>query len=72
MADEKERVASALVKAREDLDDALFELEKLPAVSQSAVNFAAHTLGNFLSVTGGTAELLQMELADYQDPQVHK
>ena len=72
MADEKERIASALVKARADLDDALFEIEKLPAVSQSAVNFAAHTLGNFLSVTSGTAELLQLELADHPDPQVHK
>ncbi len=72
MADEKERIASVLVKARADLDDAMFELEKLPAVSQSAVNFAAHTLGNFLSVTGGTAELLQLELADHPDPQVHK
>ena len=72
MADEKERIAAALVKARADLDDALFEMEKLPAVSQSAVNFAAHTLGNFLSVTGGTAELLQLELADHPDPQVHK
>ncbi|MGZ8464770.1 MAG: sensor histidine kinase [Candidatus Binatia bacterium] len=72
MADEKERIASLLVKARADLDDALFEMEKLPAVSQSAVNFAAHTLGNFLSVTGGTAELLQLELADHPDPQVHK
>ena len=72
MADEKKRIAAALVKARADLDDALFELEKLPAVSQSAVNFATHTLGNFLSVTGATAELLQLELADHPEPQVHK
>ena len=72
MADEKERIAAVLVKARADLDDALFEMEKLPAVSQSAVNFAAHTLGNFLSVTGVTAELLQLELADHPEPQVHK
>lgn len=72
MADEKVRIAAALVKARADLDDALFELEKLPAVSQSAVNFATHTLGNFLSVTGVTAELLQLELADHPEPQVHK
>ncbi len=72
MADEKLRFAAALVKARADLDDALFELEKLPAVSQSAVNFATHTLGNFLAVTGVTAELLQLELADHPEPQVHK
>ena len=72
MADEKVRIAAALVKARADLDDALFELEKLPAVSQSAVNFATHTLGNFLAVTGVTAELLQLELADHPEPQVHK
>ncbi len=72
MADEKLRFAAALVKARADLDDALFELDKLPAVSQSAVNFATHTLGNFLEVTGVTAELLQLELADHPEPQVHK
>ena len=72
MADEKVRFAAALVKAKADLDDALFELEKLPAVSQSAVNFATHTLGNFLTVTGVTAELLQLELADHPEPQVHK
>ena len=71
MADEKERIALALVKAREDLDDALLELEKLPALSQSTVNFAAHTLGNFLSVTGVTAELLQLQLANHPEPQVH-
>lgn len=71
MADEKERIALALVKAREDLDDALLELEKLPALSQSTVNFAAHTLGNFLSVTGVIAELLQLQLAGHPEPQVH-
>ncbi len=29
MTDEKDRIASLLVKARADLDDALFEMEKL-------------------------------------------
>ncbi len=66
----KEQITSAIVRARAELDEALYELEKLPAVSQSSVNFAAHALNNFLTVTGGTVELLQWSLADLPDPQV--
>ncbi len=53
------------------MEKALYELEKLPAVSQSSVSFAAHALNNFLSVTEGTVELLLLSLADYPDPLVH-
>jgi signal transduction histidine kinase len=52
------------------LDEALYELDKLPAVSQSSVSYAAHALNNFLMVTGGTVELLRLSLADHPDPQV--
>jgi signal transduction histidine kinase len=70
MAEAKERVESALVRARAELDEALYELEKLPAVSPGSINFAAHALNNFLTVAGGTVEMLLVVLADHPDPQV--
>jgi signal transduction histidine kinase len=70
MPEPKEKIVSAIVTARAELEEALYELEKLPAVSQSAVSFAAHALNNFLTVTGGTVELLLLALADHPDPQV--
>ena len=70
MPESKDKIESAIVKARAELEEALFELEKLPAFSQSSVFFAAHALNNFLTVTGGTIELLSLSLADHPDPQV--
>ena len=70
MLEPKDQIVSSIVKARAELEDALFELEKLPAISQSSVFFAAHALNNFLTVTGGTVELLSLSLADHPDPQV--
>ena len=70
MPEPKDQIVSSIVKARAELEDALFELEKLPAISQSSVFFAAHALSNFLTVTGGTVELLSLSLVDHPDPQV--
>jgi signal transduction histidine kinase len=66
----KEQIASAIVRARRELDEALYELEKLPAVSHSAVSFVAHALSNYLNITAGTVELLLLSLADHPDPQI--
>jgi signal transduction histidine kinase len=71
MSESKDKIQSAIVKARAELEEALSELQKLPAFSHSAVFFAAHALNNFLTVTGGTIELLSLSLADHPDPQVH-
>ena len=68
MPEPKEQIVSAISRAHAELEEALYELEKLPAVSQKSVSFAAHALNNFLTVTGGTVELLQLSLADYPDP----
>jgi two-component system, sensor histidine kinase and response regulator len=70
MSDAKERMASALIRARADLDEVLYQLEKLPAADRDAVSFATHALNNFLTVTGGTVQLLLLSLADYPDPQI--
>lgn len=71
MPEPKDQIVSSIAKARAELENALFELEKLPAISQSSVFFAAHALNNFLTVTGGTVELLASALANHPDPQVH-
>jgi len=70
MPEPKDQIVSSIVKARAELEVALFELEKLPAISQGSVFFAAHALNNFLTVTGGTVELLSQSLADHPDPKV--
>jgi two-component system, sensor histidine kinase and response regulator len=70
MSDPKDRVASAIARAQADLDDALADLEKMPAFDPSAVAFAAHALNNFLTVTDGTVELLMLRLAASDDDQV--
>jgi signal transduction histidine kinase len=70
MSEPKDQLESALVRARAELDEALYELEKLPAVSEHSVQLAAHALNNFLTVTGGTVELLLLALADHPDPHV--
>lgn len=53
-----------------ELEEALCELGALPAVDPAAVAFAAHALNNYLTVTGGTVELMLMHLADHPDGQV--
>src|SRR5438034_11672504 len=70
VAKTKERVAASIVRARADLEQALADLEHLPEVDARAVAFAAHALGNYLAVTGGTAGLLLGSLSDHPDRQV--
>ncbi len=70
MPETKEQIAAAIGRARRELDEALYELEKLPAVSHSSVSFVAHALNNYLNITAGTVELLLMSLADHPDPQI--
>jgi hypothetical protein len=71
MADVKEQVAATIVKARENLEQALVELERLSPFDPSAVAFAAHALNNYLTVTGGTIELLLSALTAHPDPEIH-
>jgi two-component system sensor histidine kinase/response regulator len=70
VAEAKDLVASAIARAQTDLEEALSELEKLPDFDAGAVTFAAHALNNYLTVTGGTVELIMFHLADHPDPQL--
>jgi len=66
----KERVASAITKALSNLDEALAELEKMPAFDASSVAFAAHALNNYLTVAAGAVELVLISLANHPDAQL--
>jgi signal transduction histidine kinase len=70
MSPAKDKVAASIIEARGHLERALAELEHLPSFDPSGTAFAAHALNNFLTVTGGTVELLLDTLQDYPDPQV--
>jgi signal transduction histidine kinase len=68
---QKAQIVSSLERARGDLNQALADLEKLPAFDPGSVAFVAHALNNFLTVTRGTVDLLRVSLGGSEDPQVH-
>jgi len=70
MHEDKNQIVSGILRAQSELEAVLSELEKLPAVSESAVHFAAHALNNYLTVTGGTVELLLLMLKEHPDSKV--
>jgi signal transduction histidine kinase len=67
---EKEQVTAAILKAQTELEQALHELEKMPAFDPGVAAFSAHALNNYLSVTGGTVELLLRALENHPEPQI--
>jgi signal transduction histidine kinase len=67
---EKAQATEAILRAQAELEQALYELERMPAFDPGAVAFSAHALNNYLAVTGGTVELLLSSLADHPDPQI--
>lgn len=68
--DAKSDVAKAIEKAKTDLDVALLELDRIPALNHAAVAFVAHALNNYLTVTDGTLELLKDGLANSMEQDV--
>lgn len=69
---EKKQATAAIVRAQAELEQALLELEKMPALDSGAVAYSAHALKNYLTVTGVTVELLLLSLGDHPNPQVQK
>ncbi len=67
---EKEQAAAAILRAKAELEQAICELEKLPAFDPGAVFFTAHALNNYLTVTRGTVELLLLSLSDHPNPEI--
>jgi len=72
MIDAKQQAIASIVQARNHLESALSDMEKLPAFDPSTVPFAAHALSNFLSVTEKTVDLLRKSLPGNCGPDVHR
>src|ERR1700722_3273425 len=66
----KDRAVSAIARAQAELEEALFQLEKMPLFDAGSVAFAAHALNNYITVTGGTVELMLTHVADHPDAQL--
>ncbi len=67
---EQEQVTASILRAQAELDQALRELDKMPALAPETVAYSAHALNNYLTVTGGTVELLLRSLAGHPNPQI--
>jgi len=68
----KEKISSAITRAQLELEEALSELDAMPAYDPGAVAFTAHALNNYLTIAGGTADLLMAHLRDDPDPDVRR
>jgi signal transduction histidine kinase len=65
--DSKQQIATSLQTAQAELENALAHLAQLPAFDASHVQFAAHTLSNYLTVIAAGVDLLQLHLHDPEE-----
>lgn len=72
MATRKESVMTSITRAKANLEQALSDMEHLPAFDPGALRFAAHALSNYLAVVQGTVQLLSRELQHDPHPKVRK
>jgi signal transduction histidine kinase len=63
-------VAQAIQNAKADLDQALLELERIPAFDPAAIAFVAHAMTNYVNVTAAVLDLLKVALEDHPDLEV--
>lgn len=69
--DPKTQSINSIVKAKTELEEALFQIEQLPAFDTDTISFAAHALNNYLTVSFVTVDLIRNALKDHPDPQIH-
>jgi len=68
--DLREDVAQAIESAKIELNRALFELDRIPALDPAALAFVAHSMSNYLNVTEAVLNLLRNALRDHPEPEV--
>jgi signal transduction histidine kinase len=68
--DPRREAIAAITRAQVDLQRAIEELDRLPALDLHAIALAAHALNNFLTVSGGVVQLLIPALKDHPDRRV--
>ena len=71
MKSNKAKAQDLITSAKTKLEEALLKLDNVSALDKHNLGFAAHALGNYLTVIEGTVELLKISLKDYPDEQVH-
>lgn len=69
-ADPKREATAAIARAQADLERAVDEIARLPAMDVHSVALAAHALTSFLTVTGAVVDMLIPVLRDHPDRQV--
>lgn len=69
--DTRDRAISSISQARLELDRALAELDTLRSYDPALVGLVAHALGNYITVTTATVEILRQTLSEYPDRDVH-
>jgi signal transduction histidine kinase len=70
IVNQRDDVAAAIQSAKEDLDRALVELDRMPKLDPAAVAFVAHAINNYMHVAEGVIDLLRFAMADHPDPDV--
>jgi signal transduction histidine kinase len=68
--DARAHVAQAIENAKAELDEALSELDRVPAFDSAAIGFVAHAMNNYLAVTEATLNLVKNALRDHPDREV--
>lgn len=68
--DTRTRAISSITQARTELDRALAELDTLRTYDPALVGVVAHALGNYITVTTATVEILRHTLREYPDHDV--
>lgn len=61
--DSKGEAIEAINRAKEDLDDALSRLAKLPPIDTDRLSYTAHALNNYLMVVSTISQLMKRALA---------
>ena len=68
--DARARAAASLTQAKLELDRALAEIDAIRTFDPSLIGLVAHALGNSITVTVATVEMLQRALDEHADPDV--
>src|SRR3569832_85089 len=72
MTTPKQSIIASINVAKTHLERALEEMEHLPSFDPGAFRFAAHAMGNYLTVVQGSVQLLSHELENHPSVKVHK
>ncbi|HET9396372.1 MAG TPA: HAMP domain-containing sensor histidine kinase [Nitrospiraceae bacterium] len=66
----KDEAVRAIGNAMANLEQALVQLDRVPALDTSALGYVAHAMNNYVSVTEATVDLLEDALRVHADPEV--